>query len=206
MRNLKQHWDVLKQETIRNKTAGLGWGILSVLTGGVGVVAMWIYTSSFLTYVFHETRSARATTALLFISVFLLWLARCWRTYHARIIKDVKDDWINRVDHIRRIGAYEFMGHNLHKKGTDPGFVIDRHFLAELDDWRKGADSATHQISEAHRDAFYKNSVCLQETPDENQFVRWMPERVAVLTRMLKELQSLPSQLRSDSSSERIQQ
>jgi len=97
------------------------------------------------------------------------------------------------------------MGHTLHKKGTDPGFVIDRHFLAELDDWRKGADSATHQISEAHRDAFYKNSVCLQETPDENQFVRWMPERVAVLRRMLKELQSLPSQLRSDSSSERIQ-
>ena len=111
-------------------------------------------------------------------------------------MKEITEDWVNRVGHIRRISAYEFAGQKLHQKGTNPGYQIDRNFQAELDEWRKGADSASHQISEAHRDAFYKNSVCLQETPDANQFVRWMPERLGMLSRTLNELQSLPEQLR----------
>jgi hypothetical protein len=110
-------------------------------------------------------------------------------------MKEITEDWVNRADHIRRISAYEFAGHKLQQKGSLPQ-LIDQPFLDEVDEWRKGADSAAHQISEAHRDAFYKNSVCLQKGPDPNQFVGWMPERLGMLTRTLKELQSLPEQLR----------
>ena len=203
MRNLKLHWEVLKQETSRSKALGWGWILVSVASGA-GFITIWFYVSSWLTYVFHETRSARAITALTFAVVGLLWLARCWRTYHTRITNEIAAEWPSRVGHIRRLSAYEFQGHKLKEKASNPAFRINKDFLAEVNEWRMGADSAMHQISEAHRDAFYKNSECLQHTPDENQFSRWMPERIASLTRARSELQSLPEPLQSYSRGDQI--
>jgi hypothetical protein len=202
MQNLKQHWNVLKQETGRSKSRWV-WGFFSALAG-VGLITIWLFVSSYLAYLFHETRSARTISALLFALSFMVWLAHCWRTYHSRIIKGAAEEWLNRVDHIRRIGAYEFAGHKLREKGTDPGYRINRDFITEVDDWRKGAESAAHQLSEAHKDAFYKNSICQQGTPDENQFARWIPERLAVLSRTLDELKALPKELRPYSGSEKL--
>ena len=183
------------------------WSMIIQIVGFVGLLTL--ARSEFLpvqyqTYTLGWLLSKWYLWVIGFLVLNFIVMAHRYHAYYTRIMKEFAAEWGDRAEHVRRIGAYAFAGHKLHQKAADPGYRMNRNFMAEVDDWRKGADSALHQLSETHRDAFYKNSVCLQETPDENQFARWIPERLAALNRTLEEVQALPEQLRPYSGREKF--
>ena len=179
------------------------WSMILQIIGLFGLATMFraeFLSVQYQNYTLGWLLSRWQLWVIAFLVLNFVVMAYRYHSYHSRIMSRVASQWGDRSKHLQEIGGYLLAGRKLQERGANLGTArMNVNFRSEVDDWRKGAESALQRINESHVEAFYRDSICQRGTPDENQFAAWMTVRLAVLSRRLDELQALPEELQSHS-------